>query len=102
MNRWHPFRPSQIEAVTQFRARDAKNRQVPRVPRGVHRRGLDRVSHRRAPRTAAARWPSSCRISIARGNDALVAGGSIPEDDGGVLALIATRSAARPRSWASS
>lgn len=82
----HPFRPSQIEAVTLFRARDAIARfreyheaciasgaivsptgehRVPQLPAAVPTPDLDRA------------W-----------NDALVAGGSIPEDDGGVLSLI--------------
>jgi GTPase SAR1 family protein len=82
----YPFKPSQIEAVTLFRARDAiakfreyheacitagavtsptGEHRIPTPPEPVPMPDLDRA------------W-----------NDALVAGGNLPEDDGGVLALI--------------
>jgi DNA helicase HerA-like ATPase/energy-coupling factor transporter ATP-binding protein EcfA2 len=81
----YPFKPSQIEAVTLFRARDAiaKFREYHEacIAAGAI---IGPTLDLKPPPPPAAPMPDLDRAW----NDALVAGGNIPEDDAGVLALI--------------
>ena len=85
----YPFTPRQIDAVTLYRARDAiaKFREFHEacVVAGAI---VSTAVHDQPPPPPPAPPPTSAELDRAW-NDALVAGGGIPDDDAGVLALIA-------------
>jgi len=98
---FHPFAPHQIEAVTLFRARDAlaKFREfheacvaagaivgADAAPPPSARPGLSGAPGARG--ASAAPGAATLAVLDRAWNDALAAGGGIPDDDAGVLALV--------------
>lgn len=83
----HPFTPAQIEAVTLFRARDAiaKFREYREACVAAGALVATPSGTRPAPPPEP---PAAAELDRAW-NDALVAGGGIPDDDAGVLSLVA-------------
>jgi energy-coupling factor transporter ATP-binding protein EcfA2 len=92
----HPFTPSQIEAVTLFRARDAiaKFREYHEAcvaagaVVGADTGPVPGVPSRPTVSFTSPGSPTMTELDRAW-NDALAAGGGIPDDDAGVLALVA-------------
>ena len=83
----YPFTPAHLEAVTLFRARDA----IAKF-REFHEACISAgaVAGAAAGERPARRTPAPAMTEIDRAwNDALAAGGGIPDDDAGVLALVA-------------